>query len=129
MKRPIKFRGKRIDNGKFVFGDLQTYFRTDGKTKSFVIRTWERLDDWVAVAPDKSVTVAEYYERPIDPESVAQLVGYDANGREVYEGDTVIRYDDEEEFAECPENGKLCTVIFDTQVIPDLNDYYCLLKE
>lgn len=88
--RPIKFRGKRIDNGKFVFGDLQTYFRTDGKTKSFVIRTWERLDDWVAVAPDKSVTVAEYYERPIDPDSVAQLVGYDADGREVYEGDIIV---------------------------------------
>lgn len=96
MNRTIKFRGKRVDNGEFVFGDLQTHFRTDGKTKSFVIRTWERLDDWVAVAPDKSVTVAEYHERPVDPDSIAQFVGYDEDGREVYEGDKVIsEYGDE----------------------------------
>lgn len=87
--RPIKFRGKRSDNGEFVYGDLQTHFRTDGKTKAFVIRTWERLDDWVVVAPNKSVIVAEYHERPVEPDSVAQLVGYDAKGNEVYEGDTI----------------------------------------
>lgn len=28
-------------------------------------------------------------QRVLDPESVAQLVGYDANGNEVYEGDIV----------------------------------------
>ncbi len=96
MKRTIKFRGKRIDNGEFVYGDLQTHFRTDGKTKVFVIRTWERLDDWVVVVPNKSVIVAEYYERPVEPDSVAQLVGYDSAGNEVYEGDVVIgEYGDE----------------------------------
>ena len=98
--KTIKFRGKRVDNGDLIYGDI---------------------------AHTEIGILMKGFE--VDPESVAQFVGYDKNGAEVYEGDTVIRYDDEEEFVECPENGKLCTVIFDTQVIPDLNDYYCLIKE
>ena len=103
MNRPIKFRGRDLV-GKMRFGHYAT---TGGYPYIIEGGVWCE----------------------VEPDSVAQLVGYDKNGAEVYEGDTVIRYDDEEEFVECPENGKLCTVIFYTQVVPDLNDYYCLLKE
>lgn len=64
--RQIKFRGRRIDTGEFIYGDLLT----GGKEFAIISDTL-----WAMVAPD----------------SVAQLIGIDANGREVYEGDTVIR--------------------------------------
>lgn len=57
--RPIKFRGRTCGN-VMVFGDL----RHVGST---------------AVIDDTAV-----YE-----DSIAQLVGYDRDGREVYEGDTI----------------------------------------
>lgn len=68
MKRPIKFRGRDID-GKFHYGDL---IHLKGK---------------LVIFNDKeSVTV----------DSIAQLVGYDKDGREVYEGDIVTgEYGDE----------------------------------
>lgn len=65
----------------------------------------------------------------VHPESVAQLVGHDANGKEVYEGDIVIRYDSKEEFDEAPENGVSRKVVLYTAVNPDLEGYYCFLKE
>lgn len=63
MKRTIKFRGKRVDTGEFVYGDLAHNFG-----EMFV------------------------GNRKVDPDSVAQLVGYDKDGREVYETDYIIEY-------------------------------------
>lgn len=60
MKRPIKFRGRTCGN-VMVYGDL----RHVGST---------------AVIDDTAV-----YE-----DSIAQLVGFDRDGNEVYEGDTVV---------------------------------------
>lgn len=60
MNRPIKFRGRTCGN-VMVFGDL----RHVGTT---------------AVIDDTAV-----YE-----DSIAQLVGFDSDGREVYEGDTIV---------------------------------------
>jgi len=64
MKRPIKFRGRCIGNGTFVYGDLTHNF------DDVYVNGWQ-----------------------VKPESVAQLVGYDANGNEVYEGDELISID------------------------------------
>lgn len=70
MTRPIKFRG-RTANGSLVFGNYcRTVFRDIGTTHTIMDEGGEEF------------TVA--------PESVAQLVGYDAHGREVYEGDTIV---------------------------------------
>ena len=70
MKRPIKFRGRDI-RGRILFGDIRhnngVWFMFDG-------------DFW--------------YE--VDSDSIAQLVGYDKDGNEIYEGDTVVsEYGDE----------------------------------
>lgn len=68
--RPIKFRGRDLDSGKYVYG----FYVTGAGDKPFIL-----------------VTNAQgQYLRPVAPDTVAQLVGYDKNGKEVYEGDTVI---------------------------------------
>jgi len=65
---PIKFRGK-AENGEYVYGDLM-----QGNYDESAFR----------IKPRK--------KRPVyvDKNSVAQLVGYDVDGKEVYEGDAII---------------------------------------
>lgn len=63
MKAPIKFRGYAPIVNRFVYGDL-----------------WQRRDG--------TCIFDEVWYR-VDPKTVAQLVGYDKNGKEVYVGDTV----------------------------------------
>ena len=69
---PIKFRGKRIKDGKMIYGDLEHYF------KDVCIR-YEDKDEPLTYFIDKVVK-----------DSIAQLCGYDAEGNEVYEGDVIF---------------------------------------
>ena len=115
MNRPIKFRGRDVCTGEYAYGDLiQSPY--NGKIV-FELREPHK----------RHITGFDYHT--VAPDTVAQLVGYDANGNEVYEGDTVLRYDSKEEFDEAPENGVLREVILYTQVNPDLESYYCIRKE
>lgn len=75
--RTIKFRGV-TSKGKIVYGYAFKYF----KQKSWYILD-ERAEQW-----------------KIKPESLAQLVGYDANGEEVYEGDILLGEHNNEHIAE-----------------------------
>lgn len=74
--RPIKFRGRRIDNGEFVYG---VYVKS------------------VPMSSFPGIVDDDDYIHDVDPDSIAQLVGYDVDGKEVYEGDTLID-DDGQEF-------------------------------
>ena len=68
--RPIKFRGKVHQNLDYVYGDLlQRYGKVfiGEQGDKFPAEIWEVL-----------------------PESVAQFVGYDADGKEIYSDDKIL---------------------------------------
>lgn len=84
--RPIKFRGRiakdHVENwkhGEIIYGSLMVF-----------------ADDPIAgcthwIIDEKSKPYRNY---PVDEDSIAQLVGYDKDGKEVYEGDVLtFEYD------------------------------------
>ena len=72
MKREIKFRGKSLDNGKWVYGD----FRSE--------------ENCIAVPCYIQHFGIGYDVYPVDPDTVGQYTGLkDKNGIDVYEEDVV----------------------------------------
>ena len=66
--KEIKFRGRDLDTGKFVYGDFVHCVP---------------MSSFPGIVDDDGSVHEVYFD------SVAQLAGYDANGKEIYDDDTI----------------------------------------
>lgn len=85
--REIKFRGKCLDNGHWLYGDLIQLLGEQGNGRKFIVN-----NQFGACIDQKGnfINTGSPFVNEVDPETVSQFAGlHDLSYYEIYQGDII----------------------------------------